>query len=293
LYDRFDDRSRAILLHAQAAMAIEPATRTDGEASETVVGSEGSSSPRRNRPRAGASFLVIGLILAMGGFGLTFYLGTQLASSTPTVPVLIAAHDIQAGAGITAGDLTTKKYLSESVPKSALRSADDAAGHIARVDIAAGDPVLSSMVGSLSEGIAPVSLYPLPAGYVAVQFAVTVPSGLIVEGEFVDMVADASLSLFKPAAQGNVSRVVFQSLEVVKVSNPAQGAQQAVATVAFLMNECDLPYAAWLAANTSLAVVVLPLHQGGIPTADTTCPGLVSAHGVGATDVDARYHFTG
>jgi len=227
----------------------------------------------------------------MGGFGLTFYLGTQLAASTPTVPVLIAAHDIQAGASITTADLTTKKYLSDSAPKSVLHSPADATGHIARVDIAAGDPVLSSMVGSLSQGIAPVSLYPLPDGYVAVQFGVTVPSGLIVEGEYVDVVSDANLSLFKANAPGIVSRVVFHDLEVIKVTNPATGSGQTTAIVAFLMNECDVPYAAWLAANTSLAVVVLPLHQGGIPPADTTCPGLVSEHGVGAVDVDARYHF--
>jgi hypothetical protein len=149
------------------------------------------------------------------------------------------------------------------------------------------------MIGSLSQGIAPVSLYPLPPGYVAVQFAVTVPSGLIVEGEYVDVISDANLSLFKAGAQGNVSRVAFRSLEVVKVTNPAQGSQQTVAIVAFLMDECDVPYAAWLAANTSLAVVVLPLHQGGIPVADTTCPGLVSDHGVGSVEVDSRYHFTG
>ncbi len=229
----------------------------------------------------------------MGGFGLTFYLGTQLASSTPTVSVLIAAHDIQAGASITTSDLTTKKYLSDSAPKSVLHSQTDATGHIARVDIAAGDPILSSMVGSLSEGIAPVSLYPLPDGYVAAQFAVTVPSGLIVEGEYVDMISDANLSLFRASSPGNVSRVVFHALEVIKVTNPTAGSGQTTAIVAFLMDECDVPYAAWLAANTSLAVVVLPLHQGGIPPADTTCPGLVSAHGVGALDVDARYHFTG
>jgi len=124
-----------------------------------------------------------------------------------------------------------------------------------------------------------------------VQFGVTVPYGLIVEGEYVDVVSDANLSLFKANAPGIVSRVVFHDLEVIKVTNPATGSGQTTAIVAFLMNECDVPYAAWLAANTSLAVVVLPLHQGGIPPADTTCPGLVSEHGVGAVDVDARYHF--
>src|ERR1700745_833801 len=105
-------------------MAIEPAKRTDGDAIGNGVATEGL--PQRNRPRAAASFLVIGLILAMGGFGLTFYLGTQLASSTPTVPVLIAAHDISAGATISASDLSTKKYLSDSAPKSVLHSNDDA-----------------------------------------------------------------------------------------------------------------------------------------------------------------------
>lgn len=270
-------------------MAIEPTTRADSEAAEGV-GSEGAT--HRNRPRAAASFLIIGLILAMGGFGLTFYLGTQLASSTPTVPVLIAAHDIQAGATITPGDLTTKKYLSESAPKSVLHRSSDAVDHIARVDIAAGDPVLESMVGSLAQGIAPISLYPLPAGYVAVQFAVTVPSGLIVEGESVSMISDANLSLFKAGAAGNVSRVVFPTLLVLKVLNPSTQSQQTTAIVAFLMDACDVPYAAWLAANTSLAVYVLPLQTGGVPTADTTCPGLVSDRGVGATEVNARYHFT-
>src|SRR3974377_1061444 len=97
-------------------MAIETPSRRASESEEGGAHHDAESSPRRGRPRAAASFLVIGLILAMGGFGLTFYLGTQLASSTPTAPVLVAAHNIQAGASITADDLTTKKYLSASAP---------------------------------------------------------------------------------------------------------------------------------------------------------------------------------
>lgn len=229
----------------------------------------------------------------MAGFGLTFYLGTQLAGSTPTTSVLVAAHDIQAGANITAGDLTTKKYLSDSAPAHVLHSDGEAVDHIARVDIAAGDPILASMVGSLSQGIAPISILPVPPGYVAVQFAVQSPTGLLQVGEFVDIVSDANLSLFKPSVSGNASRIVFQSLQVVRTINSSAQSQQTTEVVGFLMNECDLPYAAWLVANTTLAAVILPLHQGGIPTADTTCPGLVTDKGVGAPEVDSRYHFTG
>jgi Flp pilus assembly protein CpaB len=234
--------------------------------------------------------LIIGLILAMGGFGLTFYLGTQLASSTPTTPVLVAAHDIQAGTSISAGDLTTKKYLADSAPADVLHNTGDAVDHIARVDIAAGDPILGSMVGSVSQGIAPISILPVPPGYVAVQFGVQSPTGLLSVGEYVDIVADANLSLFKAGAAGNTSRIVFQSLEVVRTVSSSS--QQTTEVAGFLLNECDLPYAAWLSANTTLVAVILPLHQGDVPAADTTCPGLVTDKGVGAAAVDSRYHFS-
>ncbi len=267
-------------------MAIEPTTRTNSEAAEGV-GSEGAT--HRNRPRAAASFLIIGLILAMGGFGLTFYLGTQLASSTPTVQVLIAAHDIPAGATIATGDLTTKKYLSDSAPKNVLHGNTDAVGHIARVDIVAGDPILGSMIGGLADGIAALSLYPVPPGYVAIQTnTISAPPG-IAAGVYVDVVAEANLSLFKPGVTGNVSRVVFQELEVVVVSKQSS---TNTAIVALLVNACDVPYLGWLASNATLDVVIDPLHQGGLPPADTTCPGLVTDHAVGATEVNARYHFT-
>ena len=226
----------------------------------------------------------------MAGFGLTFYLGTQLAGSTPTTSVLVAAHDIQAGANIAAADLTTKKYLSDSAPAHVLHSDGEAVGHIARVDIAAGDPILASMVGSLAGGIAPLTTLPVPAGYVAVLLQISPPAGLA-SGVFVDVIADANLSVFKPGAPGSVSRIVFNSLEVVKVVTSTS--QSNTALVALLVTECDLPYIAWLAANTTLALVQLPLHQGGLPTADTTCPGLVTEKGVGAAEVDSRYHFTG
>jgi Flp pilus assembly protein CpaB len=242
--------------------------------------------------------LVIGLVLAMAGFGLTFFLGTQLASSTPTVPVLVAAHDVQAGSVITAADLSTKKYLAASAPTSVLHSAGDAVGRAARVDIAAGDPILGSMVGSLSQGVAPVSLLPVPPGYAAVQIATppgfSIPSGFIAAGSFVDVIATANLSLFKPGAPGEASRVVFHSVEVIRVGDGSpQSSQSALTVVTVLIDECDLPYAAWFGSNTSLYVAALPLHQGDLPVPDTTCPGLVTTHAVGATEIDTRYHFTG
>lgn len=226
----------------------------------------------------------------MGGFGLTFYLGTQLASSTPTVPVLIAAHDIQAGSTIAAADLTTKKYLSDSAPKSVLHSTSDALGLTARVDIVAGDPILASMLGTVSQSIAPVVNLPVPPGYVAAQVTIALPLG-IVAGEFVDILSVANLSLFKAGAAGNVSRVVFKSLEILRVSNPSSDSQQARVAIV-LLDQCDLPYADWLVANTTLSLVVLPVQQAVIPPADTTCPGLVTDRGVGAAEVDARYHFS-
>lgn len=278
-------------------MAIETPSRSSSSHREEGLDADPGSSSRRGRQRPAASFLVIGLILAMGGFGLTFYLGTQLASSTPTVSVLIAAHDIQAGSSITSSDLTTKKYLSESAPKSVLHSQADATGHIARVEIAAGDPVLSSMVGSLSQGIAPVSLLPVPPGYVAVQFGApagrAVSADYITGGSFIDIIASANLSLFKPGANGLVSRVVFHDIEVLNAFNSSPGTQGGVNTLTVLMDECDLPYFTWFIDNATVYIAALPPQQGGLPAADTTCPGLVSDQGIGAAAVNARYKFTG
>lgn len=236
----------------------------------------------------------------MAGFGLTFYLGTQLAASTPTVVVLVAAHDIAAGTPLVAADLTSKKYLAASAPASALHTVDDAVGRAARVDIVAGDPILSSMVGPLSAGIAPVSLLPVPPGYVAVQIVtppgLSIPGGFIAAGSFVDVIVTANLSLFKPGAAGAASRVVFHEVEVIRVGNgtaqSAQSAQSGITVVTVLLDECDLPYAAWFGANTSVYVAALPLQQGQLPVPDTTCPGLVTDRGVGPAEINSRYHFT-
>lgn len=236
--------------------------------------------------------MVIGLLLATLGFGLTFYLGTQLAGSTPSVQVLVAAHAVAAGTSLSATDVVSKKYLAASAPASALRNTDDVVGRIARVDIAAGDPILASMVGSVSEGIAPVSVLPVPPGYAVVQFAVPSAAAPLVVGEYVDVIATVNLALFKPGVPGTASRVVFQSLEVVRAPSQPQTAQQ-LSVVGVLMNECDVPYATWLASNSTLTVALLPLHQGAVSPADTTCSGLVTDRAVGAAAADARYHFTG
>ncbi len=289
----------AILLTLSAALAIEPASNnTNGDKAEAVEPQVGA---RRagGRSSTATSFLVIGLILAMGGFGLTFYLGTQLAGATPTVAVLVAARDIPAGSVITTADLTTKKYLSTSAPASALHQAGDAVGRAARVDIAAGDPMLPALIGPASAGVAPASLLPVPAGYVAISLPATdlsAAGGFIVEGSFVDVIATANLSTFKPGTNGSSTRTVLASVEVVRVGSAAEqgAAQHAGATVlTVLVDGCDAQYVIWLLANASLSFAALPLRHGDLPVPDSTCPGRTTTGSIGPAEVNARYHFVG
>ena len=280
-------------------MAIEPASNTNGAPAETAEGPEGAPAHRPGRSGAATSFLVIGLILAMGGFGLTFYLGTQLAGATPTVGVLVAARNIQAGSVIAPADLTAKKYLSSSAPTSALHTNDDAVGKAARVDIAVGDPILTSSIGSVSAGVAPVSLLPIPPGYVAIEVGappgLTIPQGFITAGSFVDVVATANLSLFKPGATGLSSRVVFPAVEVIRVGNGAgqsPSANTAITVVTVLIDECDLGYAAWIGSNTTLNIAALPIHETDLPVPDPTCAGRVTGRAIGPAEANSRYHFT-
>jgi Flp pilus assembly protein CpaB len=233
----------------------------------------------------------------MGGFGLTFYLGTQLATATPTVTVLVAGHDISAGSALTSSDVTAKKYLSSSAPATALQSTGDLTGQAARVDIAAGDPILRSMLGPLSAGVAPVSLLPIPTGYAAVQVGTppgfSIPPGFITAGSFVDVLVTVNLNVFKPGLTGMASRVVFKSVEVLKVGNGTSQTQaNGVTVVTVLIDQCDLPYAAWFGANATMYAAALPLHQGDLPVPDSSCPGLVTDSGVGPSQIDTRYHFT-
>lgn len=270
-------------------MSINPGPRIGGPQPAAAPDAAGASSS--NRTRTATSFVVIGLVLATVGFGLTFYLGTQLAGSTPTVQVLVARRAIAAGTSLSQADVAPKNYLAASAPASSLHRADEVVGRIARVDIAAGDPILASMVGSVSQGFAPVSVLPVPPGYAAVQFAVPPPAGPLIAGEYVDVIATVNLSVFTSGATGSVSRVVFPAVEVVHVPGQSQQSQPLV-MVGLLMNECDLAYATWLASSTTLTVALLPQQQGGAPPADTTCSGLVTNRAVGAAEANARFHFT-
>jgi Flp pilus assembly protein CpaB len=280
-------------------VAIEPASTTNGASAETAEGPEGAPAHRQGRSGTATSFLVIGLILAMGGFGLTFYLGTQLAGATPTVAVLVAARNIQAGSVIAPADLNIRRYLASSAPTSAMRTDDQAVGRAARVDIAAGDPILPSSIGSFSAGVARASLLPIPTGYVAIEVGappgLTIPQGFITAGSFIDVIATANLSLFKPGASGLSSRVVFPSVEVIRVgngTNQGPSANTAITVVTVLIDECDLGYAAWIGSNTTLNIAALPIHQADLPVPDPGCPGRVTGRAIGPAEANARYHFT-
>lgn len=279
-------------------MAIEPASSNDDTNTEAAE-PQGAARRPGARSNTATSFLVIGLVLAMGGFGLTFYLGTQLAAATPTVTVLVATHGIQAGSVITAADVTTRKYLSSSVPGSAPHNAGEVVGLAARVDIAAGDPLLPALLGPASAGVAPTSLLPVPAGYVAISVPATdlsAAGGFIAEGSFVDVIATANLSTFKAGASGSSTRTVLASVEVVRVGSAAEqgAAHHAGATVlTVLVDGCDVQYVIWLLANTSLSFAALPLQHGDLPVPDSTCPGRTTTGSIGPVEVNARYHFAG
>lgn len=288
----------AILLPTSETVASDPASTNNGAGTEAAEAPDGAGAPRRGRSSSATSFLVIGLILAMAGFGLTFYLGTQLAGATPTVSVLVAARNVQAGSVLAPADVTVKKYLSSTAPASVLSGAADAVGRVARVDIAAGDPILASLVGSPSAGLAPTSLLPVPAGYVAVSLPATdlsAAGGFIGEGTFVDVVATANLSSFKPGATGSSSRTVLSALEVLRVGSAAEqgAAQHAGATIlTVLVDQCDVQYVIWLLTNTTLSFAALPVTQSGLPVPDSSCPGRVTTGSIGPAEINARYHFT-
>jgi pilus assembly protein CpaB len=72
--------------------------------------------------------------------------GDQPAPSRPSVSVVVAARNVEVRSLLTAEDLELKDVPIDAVPDTALRNIEDGVGKIARVDLYAGQIILSQHV---------------------------------------------------------------------------------------------------------------------------------------------------
>jgi len=106
---------------------------------------------RRKLPRSSKIFLSIAAACAIASFllvrGDAARAGAAGAASGPIVDVVVASHDIQAGATLTSDDLRAIRMPKAYAPPRAVGTVDDAIGLVAGAQIADGEPLSAARLG--------------------------------------------------------------------------------------------------------------------------------------------------
>lgn len=255
------------------------------------------------RPRRARLYIVIGAILAVLAFGTAAALASLplLSSSSTGTQVVVAKNTITARTRIQASDLELKS-ISPTPPQS-FTAVALVAGKGARVDIPAGSPVTANVITTSPDQLSSsdATYLPIPQGFVAQ----TIPTseqvgvaGYIQVGDRLVVLATISTAALGPGTARPVVRTVFRDLVVIRVgpasATEQSGAGQLTSSLTVLVTSCDAEYLFWLLNNAVLKYELESFSDyGTIPTAaDSKCPTLSSATGVGPKQVDDRWHFT-
>ena len=102
----------------------------------------------------------------------------------PTTPVLVAAHDVGAGAVLEPGDLDAEDWPAVTVPEGALHSRDDALGLTVAAPLRAGEPLTD--VRLLQATV--LAGYPAGSVLTTVRIADPAAAALVHVGDVVDIV---------------------------------------------------------------------------------------------------------
>ena len=258
-----------------------------------------------NRRRGGRLYIVIGAVLALVAFATAAAIASfpYLQGTTSGTRVVVASHDIKARTLIQASDLTLLA-ISPTPPQSFV-NVKDVAGKGARVDIAANSPITANLVASSSDLLSSsdVAFLPIPEGWIAV----TIPTGeqvgvggYVQVGDRITMLATINTSSFGQSPGTSVVRTVFRDVDVLRVGPSSGGAASSAApgtltsSLTVLMTACDSEYLFWLLNNATMKYELESYTDyGTVPTAaDSSCPNVKAAGGVGPHDVDKRWQFT-
>lgn len=273
----------------------------------------------------------VGLLLAVAGFAVTLVVGSFLLMRSQQmaagVPVVVATRDIQARESLNSSSLEIVAYPTGLAPNNALGSLDAAVGKFARTDISAHQALTAAMVSSQPDGGLPVgqAYLPIPDGSVAFTIPTSEQEGVagyISPGDYIDVLATLSTSVFGQQPAKTVTKTIFTSLYVIRVG-PETGAVQGSAggvssSLTVVVSSCDAEMLSWLLNNASMRYelrsyknypspspsaqpTASPSAAGAAsssaagnataPTAITGCP-VGGTSGIGPAQVDARFGFT-
>jgi pilus assembly protein CpaB len=256
------------------------------------------------RRRSGRLYIVVGAVLAVLAFvtatGIAFL--PSLQSTAGGIKVVVATHDIKARTLIQPSDLALSGF--SPAPPQAFTVLKDVTGKSARVDIPAGSAVTANLIAASNDLVSSgdVAYLPIPEGWIAVTIPTSEQTGVggyVQVGDRITMLATINTSAFGQSPGASVVRTVFRDVVVLRVGpssgssgTSASGAVTSSLTV--LMTACDSEYLFWLLNNATMKYELESYTDyGSLPSAaDSKCPGVASAGGVGPRDVDSRWRFT-
>jgi Flp pilus assembly protein CpaB len=257
------------------------------------------------KARSGRPYTILGVVLALVGFGVVVLFGVLTGGSHSNAPagqadVVVAARDVPARAPLALGDVVVGKYATSDVPPSSFTNPADVKGLVPSVDIKKGQAITANLLVKDPDLVTgPQSAFlPIPSGFVAL----TIPTGeqqgvggYIQAGDYISMIALVS------APKGVNVRTVFTNVHVLKVG-PAQttGAPAAAGTaktggisssLTVIVTACTAEYLNWFIANAKLNYILASYkdYQPQDTSVDPTCPSVTSTGGVRQADVAARW----
>ena len=260
-------------------------------------------------------------ILAFGGVFLLGSLGGAGGGGAATSKVIVAKTQIPLRHTIVDSDLD---FAQVSGNVGAFSTKADVISKISQINITKGAVITADMlatdINAVLGGAAPAYL-PLASGFVAM----TIPTGElqgvaghISVGDYITVIASASVTLFAPATGAPtgppkiVSKTVFNNLRVIGLgpasasvapAGTASGGGSAAPTTGVTssltveLSQCDAEFFTWFLNNMTLRYT-LQSYKDYLKTppsdnSDPNCPNLTNAIGVNQYTVDRRFKFTG
>jgi len=170
----------------------------------------------------------------------------------PAVSVVVAASDLVRGTVLAEPALTVRPIPSSLVPPGALTLVDDALGRTLVADIADGEVVTRTRVGSSEAG--PVAAL-VPPGLRAFVLRSGVPAGTLRSGDLVDVLATYGAGGGRPYTD-----TVATEVQVLKVLAAAEGISASGAdTGAQIVVLADAATVETLARASALGVVTVSI----------------------------------
>lgn len=285
---------------------------------------------QRPRPGGGRLFIIVGLLVAILGAGGLFFVSTLIGGGGgggggPTTKVVTAASNIPLRHQLVAGDLTLTAVSGTNV--NVFTNIKDAETLVTQIAITKGEIITADMLvkdPGLVTGAA-VQYLPLATGYVAM----TIPSseqqgvaGNIAVGDYITMVASASVSIFQTTPVGGTQQVgppkfvvktIFTNIHVIRLgptqppapaANGASSATTSTSTgqqvgvtssLTIAVTQCQAEYITWFLANTTVRYTLeaFPDYLKTPPTADSLgCGDVTKTPGVTNVTIDKIFHFT-